>query len=410
MSVPARFLIATWDGGGNTIPEFNLGSRLARRGHRVRMLGWSSMAGHAAAAGLEFTAYRSVPPWPAGLTQDDGWARMETLLHGAATRDDMLAEAAAFAPDALIIDCMLGAGFDAARQLGLPTAVLVHVLYMPFVRAWGDQVMGTSVAGLLAAADRVLAIVPPGFDEPGQLPANTRYTGPVSRPRPQRSPVRSGAPDPGLLASPGDPWVLLSLSTTLQGQAQALPRMLAAAASLPVRVLLTLGGAVPAAAVDAPPNVTVCDFVPHELVLPHMAAVISHGGLSTIMASLTAGIPMLCIPQGREQPINAARVAACGVGRVVPPASTAAEIAAAIDGLLRDEPAQAAARRFAATIAALGAGERAADEVERLAGSQHLPRPGPHVTGSHVTGPHVTGPHVTGPHVTGPHLTGRLSL
>ena len=145
-------------------------------------------------------------------------------------------------------------------------------------------------------------------------------------------------------------------------------------------MLLTLGGVVPADAVDAPPNVTVCDFVPHERVLPHMAAVISHGGLSTIMASLTAGIPILCIPQGREQPINAARAAACGCGRVAPPASTASEIAAALDGLLRDEPSRAAARMFAATITALGAGERATDEVESLVGPRRGPRREPHVT------------------------------
>ena len=137
--------------------------------------------------------------------------------------------------------------------------------------------------------------------------------------------------------------------------------MLAATASLPVRVLLTLGGVMPADAVDAPAN-------------------ISHGGLSTIMASLTAGVPILCIPQGREQPINAARVAACGCGLVAPPASTAREIAAALDGLLRDEPSRVAARRFAATIAALGAGERAADEVESLVSPLRWPRREPHVT------------------------------
>ena len=380
MSDRGKFLIASWDGGGNTIPGFNLGSRLARRGHRVRMLGWSSMAGQAAVAGIEFTAYRSVPPWPDDLTQDDGWERLVPLLHGPATRDDILAEAAAFAPDVLVVDCMLGAGFGAARQLRLRTAVLMHVLYQPFVGAWGDHVMDASVAGLLAEADRVLALVPPGFDEPGQLPANTSYTGPISRPVPQRSPGELCAADLGLLASPGDPWVLLSLSTTRQGQAQALPRMLAATASLPVRVLLTLGGVMPADAVDAPANVTVCDYVPHEQVLPHMAAVISHGGLSTIMASLTAGVPILCIPQGREQPINAARVAACGCGLVAPPASTAREIAAALDGLLRDEPSRVAARRFAATIAALGAGERAADEVESLVSPLRWPRREPHVT------------------------------
>jgi UDP:flavonoid glycosyltransferase YjiC (YdhE family) len=74
------------------------------------------------------------------------------------------------------------------------------------------------------------------------------------------------------LAAPGSPWVLLSLSTTVQGQAAALPGILSAVAALPVRVLLALGGALPASAVDPPPNVAVRGFVPHDLLLPHMAA------------------------------------------------------------------------------------------------------------------------------------------
>ena len=49
----SRFLIASWDGGGNTPSAYNLGSRLVRRGHRVRMMGWHAMAAPAAAAGLE---------------------------------------------------------------------------------------------------------------------------------------------------------------------------------------------------------------------------------------------------------------------------------------------------------------------------------------------------------------------
>jgi UDP:flavonoid glycosyltransferase YjiC (YdhE family) len=363
MTAPSRFLIATWDGGGNTPAAFNLGSRLARRGHRVRMLGWKSMTARAADAGIEFMPYASEPPWPRGLTQDDGWRDyVEPLLHGAATRGDILAEAAAFRPDALVLDCMLGAGFAAARELRLPTAVLVHVLYSPFVHVWGDGVMHGSVARLLAEADRVLALVPPGFDEPGELPANTTYSGPITRP----APGRLESPDLELLTRRGDPWVLLSLSTTLQGQTEALPPMLSAVASLPVRVLLTLGGVIPIHAVGAPPNVTVRDYVPHDLVLQHMRAVITHGGMSTITASLAAGVPLVCVPQGREQPINAARVAATGAGRVIAPEAPAAEIAAAVDSVLRDERARVAARRFAVTIAALGAGERATDEVEQL--------------------------------------------
>jgi UDP:flavonoid glycosyltransferase YjiC (YdhE family) len=364
MTLSRRFLIATWDGGGNTPAAFHLGSRLAQRGHQVRMLGWKSMAGRAAAAGIEFASYRSEQPWPPGLTQDDGWQDyMEPLLHGAATRRDIIDEAANFAPDVLVVDCMLGAGFAAATDLSLPTAILIHVLYAPFVHAWGDGVMHTSVARLLAGTDCVLALAPPGFDEAVDLPPNTRYVGPITRP----APGRLEPTDLDLLERPGDPWVLLSLSTTLQRQTDALPAMLAAVARLPVRVLLTLGGVVPLDAVAAPSNVTVRDFVSHDLVLRHMNLVVTHGGMTTITTAMAAGVPLVCIPQGREQPINAARVEACGVGRVVRKGASVDEIAAAIGATLGDERARGAARRFANTIATLGAGGSATDEVEHLA-------------------------------------------
>jgi UDP:flavonoid glycosyltransferase YjiC (YdhE family) len=363
MTTPSSYLIATWDGGGNTPAALNLASRLVRRGHRVRILGWKSMAGRAADAGIQFAPYPSERPWPEGLSQDEGWLDyVEPLLFGAAAKGDILAAAAAFGPDVLVLDCMLGAGFAAARELRLPTAVLVHVLYSPFVHAWGDEVMHANVAGLLAEADRVLALVPPGFDEPGELPANTRYVGPITSP----TSTRLASSELELLTRPGDPWVLLSLSTTLQRQIEALPAMLTAVASLRVRVMLTLGGVVPVAAVMAPPNVTVRDYVPHDLVLPHMAVVITHGGMSTITSSLAAGVPLVCIPQGREQPLNAARVAATGTGCLVAPNASAGEIADAVDATLRDERPRVAARSFAATISALGAGESATDEVEQL--------------------------------------------
>ena len=137
----------------------------------------------------------------------------------------------------------------------------------------GDEATRAKKARYLGEAGAVLALVPPGFDTPCPLPANTTYVGPITDPNP-RLPLDTR--DAGLLAEPGDPWVLLSLSTTLQGQAAALPPMLDAVAALPVRVLLTLGGALPASAVDPPPNVTVRGFVPHHLVLPHMAAAGAH--------------------------------------------------------------------------------------------------------------------------------------
>jgi UDP:flavonoid glycosyltransferase YjiC (YdhE family) len=362
-----RFLIVAWDGGGNAPPALNLGARLVRRGHRVRLLGWQSMGPRAAGAGLEFATYPSVPPWPPSLALEDAWEeRVLPALLGPRTRDDILAATEDFRPDVLVVDCMMDAGLEAARALELPSAVLVHVPYSSFMYEWGDEGVRAARARRLGEAGAVLALVPPGFDRACPLPPNTSYVGPITDPNP-------GEPldprDTELLSEPGPPWVLLSLSTTVQGQAAALPRILHAVGGLPVRVMLTLGGALPTSAIDAPPNVTVREFIAHDLLLPHMAAVVCHAGLSTVTAALAAGVPLLCIPQGRDQYDNAARVVASGVGRVVAADAPAPEMAAALAGVLEDRVALREARHFADVIAALGSGDSATQAVVRLAGS-----------------------------------------
>jgi UDP:flavonoid glycosyltransferase YjiC (YdhE family) len=367
MSGRKAFLIVSFDGGGNAPPAINLGARLVRRGHLVRLLGWQSMATRAATAGLEFGTYPSVPPWPPDLMFEDAWEdRVLPALNGPATRSDILADSHRFAPDVVIVDCMMNAGLEAARILGVPTAALVHLPYYALLHEWGDQATQAAHARAFDATDAVLVLVPPGFDPPGRLPSNTIYVGPIN------DPDRRAALDPhdaALLDEPGDPWVLLSLSTTQQGQAAALPRLLDAVATLPVRVLLTLGGVLPVSSVDAPANVTVRGFVRHDLLLPYMAVVISHGGLSTITAALTAGVPIVCVPQGRDQWDNAARVVATGVGRQVAPDAPVTEITKALADLLADTAARQKARRIADVIAGLGGGEAATLEVERLARS-----------------------------------------
>ena len=60
--------------------------------HHVRLLGWESMASPAAAAGIEFATYPSVPPWPPGLAFEDALEeRLMPALLDAGTRDDILA-------------------------------------------------------------------------------------------------------------------------------------------------------------------------------------------------------------------------------------------------------------------------------------------------------------------------------
>jgi len=152
---PGRILIASWAGGGNTPAAFNLGTRLVRRGHRVRVLGWHSMAREAADADVEFLPYRSMSPWPEDLSLDDGWEMVKEFLRSTDIRDDIVAEAIGFEADALVVDCMMGAAFAARAQLGLPTAVLTHLLYSEYAAGWGDERLEGSMDELFGATDRV---------------------------------------------------------------------------------------------------------------------------------------------------------------------------------------------------------------------------------------------------------------
>ncbi len=362
-----RFLIVSWDGGGNVLPALNLAARLTRQGYRVRLLGWESMVSYDF-AGVEFMTYSSIPAWPKPLTLEDAWNnRVLPALHGPLTRDDIRDQVKDFLPDVLVVDCMVGAGLEVADSLCLPYAILVHVPYCLYMYKWGSRAYRAKKVRYLSKAGEVLVLLPPGFDAPCPLPANTTCVGPITDPNP-RSPLT--ARDAELLAEPGHPWVLLSLSTTLQGQAVALPRILEAVAELSIRVLLTLGDdTLPPSIVDPPENVTVRGFIPHDLVLPHMAAVISHGGLGTITTALAAGVPLICIPQGRDQPYNSQRVVAAGVGRAVAKDASPVKIAAAIMELLADPGPLNEARRFADVINRLGRGDVATRKVASLVGS-----------------------------------------
>jgi MGT family glycosyltransferase len=167
--------------------------------------------------------------------------------------------------------------------------------------------------------------------------------------------------------------VLISFSTTLQGQQAALPPVVEAIGRLPVRGLLSLGGALRAEDVHAPANVEVVDYVPHADVLPGTAAVVCHGGLTTVTTALAFGVPLVCIPQGREQPLNAERVEACGVGVSVPPDADPPAIAEAVRSVLDDPSYREAAQRMAAVIGAEGAGDLAARLVEELLRAERVP-------------------------------------
>lgn len=367
-----RFLITTWTGGGNVPPAIALGLRLQRRGHKVRLMGWRDEERLAAAAGFDWATYPSVAEWPAGVALEDDLDGLEARLDGPGAAQDIVEELREHPADVLVADCMSGAAVAAGDAAGVPMAILVHLMYSMYTGSKSRQqrFAGTRAAlGLdpmpdmpfaeqLAALGRMLCIMPAGLDmATTSVPADTFFVGPVLAPDlpTELWPKRSDAP-----------LVLLSFSTTLMQQRAGLPPVLDALAALPIEGVLTLGGALPASVIQAPANFTVREFVPHEAILPCTSVVVSHGGLSTITMSLAYGVPLVCIPQGRDQTLNAERVASAGVGIHVPRDAPASEMADAVTRVLDDGRYRAAAREMAACIDGLGRGEEAARLTEEL--------------------------------------------
>jgi MGT family glycosyltransferase len=161
--------------------------------------------------------------------------------------------------------------------------------------------------------------------------------------------------------------VLIGFSTTYQHQEVALQRTLDALSDMPVQVLVTLGPGIRRDDIRLPPNAVAEAWIPHGEMVPRCSIVVTHAGHGTIMAALAAGVPLLCMPMGRDQHENAARVEACGAGRSIAEESDAAAIRAAIADVLAEPSYRMAARRMAFVIRGYDGGRRAVAELEALA-------------------------------------------
>jgi UDP:flavonoid glycosyltransferase YjiC (YdhE family) len=106
---------------------------------------------------------------------------------------------------------------------------------------------------------------------------------------------------------------------------------------------------------------------PHAAVLPHARALVTHGGHGTVIKALAHGVPVVCIPQGRDQADNAARVEVSGVGVRLKRTAGAPTIRRSVQQVLASPVYTAAARRMARTIGDEVGAQAARHELEALA-------------------------------------------
>lgn len=384
-----RVLIVSWDGGGNIPPTLALARHLIGAGHEVVVLGTPTLAERVADASLGFEPLTAASTWVPrlGSTIEDDIVTFAVHLLGADLARDTLVVIEAHSPDLLVVDCMAGGGLLAGEVSGLPTAVLVHTRYSYFVTGGGASAWARARPLVDAAraelgldplvadaslwpslwerADRTLVASITELDPNVDAPPAVVHVGPITDPDPP-----DGQTAAKLVQDDGLPLVLVSHSTTYMGQQGVLQRILHALDGSDLRVVLTVGQSLNPDPLQIPGNARLYRWLDHHAVMERASVVVTHGGLGTILAALTAGVPMVCLPAGRDQIENAEIVAALGAGRTLSQDSGPEQISEAVSDLLASPGYRRAAGEVAAAIHHYGRGPRAVVELRAMAGDR----------------------------------------
>ncbi|MCU0759429.1 MAG: glycosyltransferase [Steroidobacteraceae bacterium] len=415
-----RFLFTTFEGGGHVPPMLVVARELRRRGHLVRVVSDEANRAAVQAAGLDFDPWRRAPNrreaarpddplddwrnrWPARVVR----AICDAVICGpaAAYAADTLAMLDEFEPDLLVSNELLFGVMAAAEATAMPLALLTANVwcfptrtdlppfgpgFAPARHAWQSRrdhatrrmIAAMYDAGLddlnlarrrlglpplaatlaqLQAARLVVLGTSGAFDfGDGPPPAPFRYAGPLFEADTVATPAEAR------LVDPHRPNVLVAFSTAYQGQAPLVRRCIEALAPLSVHGIVTRGPALEATPLPAAANVEVVARAPHGALLPHCAAVICQGGHGTVLRALLHGVPVLCIPTGRDNFDNARRLVQRDAGLRLRRGCSVRAIRRALDRLLHEPRWRTGAATLGAAVRSeADHGRRAADLLER---------------------------------------------
>jgi UDP:flavonoid glycosyltransferase YjiC (YdhE family) len=376
--------VATGGAGGDLQPLVAAALALRSRGHETRFVGDASVAHSLAPLGVDTEVLpddldlgpRLVGAIREAMTQASG----DLTAAGPILRERMSAWAAQTARSitpivseqrpAAIITSLFGVEVLTKLVPACPWAVVNSTFYVgpspprPLQLDFGARAIPliAGYAQLLEVADLVLHATDRLFDFSFDgLPERHHYVGPLGI-------WESPSDAPGYLQEPGDPWILVTISSQLGDDLPLAKAALDALADRPLRVVLTIGPERDPSELPSPPdNAKIEKTVSHAAVLERSALLVSHAGHGSVMKALWYGRPMLLIPWGRDQPGVAARAKALGVAEVVSrEQASSATISSALDAVLSEPAMRDAAARHATRLRATDPPRTAATLIETL--------------------------------------------
>jgi len=382
-----RVLFTSVPGWGHIHPMVPLASAFLDRGDEVL---WATGAEGcarlerdgfpAAAAGLSerdgmlefnrrFPQIRTLTPqeWP-----DFMFPRLFGTVRAASMLDDLLPTAQSWSPDLVVCDAAELAGPIVAGVLGVPNVTHAFGALLPEARV---AAASAEVAPLWAAHGLEPRPYAGSYDHlyldiypPSLQPAKRPHVSVSQCLRPVTFATAGDEQLPGWLTAPSSaPIVYITLGTVF-GNDAVLSTVVAAVRELEVRVVVTVGPlGDPASLGEQPSNVHVARYIPQDHLLPHCAAVVSHAGSGTFLATLSAGHPQLCVPQAADQFLNAAACARSGTGLALQPEDVSSEqVRHAAERLLSDTAFRAAAQGVRREIAAMSSPHDVTDRLHAL--------------------------------------------
>ncbi|MEU0300808.1 macrolide family glycosyltransferase [Streptomyces sp. NPDC006175] len=381
----------------HVLPSLAIIRELVARGHRVTYANDPLVAGPIRSAGAEPVPCTSVLP-----VADNNWP------------DDPIAAASLFLDDAVQALPQLRAAYDhdpadlylydigayAARALaeaqgrpllqlsptfvgwdGYEEEVAAHLRKLPGADAYrkrfarwlaGCGAVTTDVDAFSGPPARALALIPRAM-QPHADRVDTRavtFVGPCFD--------APGSTDGWTRPAAARHVLLISLGSAYTRRPQFYRQCLAAFGDLPGwHVVLQIGKHTdPGELGVIPSNVDVHSWVPQRAILEQADAFVTHAGMGGCGEGLLAGVPMIAVPQGAEQFMNADRLVELGVARRVDTADATAEVLrAALDDLVGDPERVDRSRELRAAARAEGGTSRAVGLIESMLSATGSPAP-----------------------------------
>lgn len=415
-------LLATLGSYGDVYPFVGIGADLKRRGHQVTLLTNAHFEGLALQQGLDFEAlgteadYRRFADHPDLFDPRRGfqvfmetlalpniaeaYVRLRTLTHGA---DDVVVLTSITVLGARVLrdvepvptlsvatmPMAIKSAYDVPRVGGYPLPawtpqplckafwwladrLVIDRLIGPELNAFRASLGIVPVRHILSrwihSPDGVLALFPAWFaPRRPDWPPNAHHVG---FPLFEAGVDQALDPEVQAFLDGGSPPVAVMPGSLMQSAHDIFDAALAACETLDRRAIF-LTRYPQQLPQTLPDTIRHFEYVPFGALLPHVAALVHHGGIGTCARAMAAGVPQLIHPMAYDQYDNAARAASLGVAETLPPkAFTPSAVVEKLGGLLSSPQVAARCEEVAALFEDADPANRICAVLEELQASR----------------------------------------